>query len=329
VSDGLLIDFEKGMTMKKTSLIFAMAAALSAQEGAPHEIRMRLPGPEPGMMPQGATFQFIGAGAAFEGKLVKGVPYAAEGVTEHTQTLADGTRINRKSSSKMARDGQGRTRHEFTVQALGPFAAEGGQAPTVVSIHDPVAGETILLNDRDKTAHRMKTKQFTGGGPAKAWTERKVSPDGTHAEEREVVISAEHNGKDVLIRRGGVAGGRGAGAIFNRKIDAREEKLGAQTIEGVQAEGTRFTHTIPVGEIGNDRPLQTVSEHWYSNELQAVVLTRTNDPQHGETVYRLTNIRKGEPDAALFQAPAGYTVKEGPGGGPGMMRFDYRIERKK
>ena len=43
-------------------------------------------------------------------------------------------------------------------------------------------------------------------------------------------------------------------------------------------------------------------------------MTRHNDPRTGETVYRLTNIFRGEPDASLFQAPPGYNVVEGPQG---------------
>ena len=93
--------------------------------------------------------------------------------------------------------------------------------------------------------------------------------------------------------------------------DSKSESLGKQTIEGVEAEGTRTTMTIPAGEIGNERPIQIVSERWFSPELQAFVLTRRNDPMAGETVYRLSNISRSVPDASLFQIPPGYTVKEG------------------
>jgi hypothetical protein len=76
------------------------------------------------------------------------------------------------------------------------------------------------------------------------------------------------------------------------------------------AEGTRLTLTIPAGKIGNERPIVTVNERWYSQELQTVVLTKNSDPRMGETTYRLTNINRGEPDPSLFQVPADYTVKE-------------------
>lgn len=88
------------------------------------------------------------------------------------------------------------------------------------------------------------------------------------------------------------------------------ENLGTQIIEGVSAEGIRSTITIPAGEIGNDRPLEIVSERWYSAELQTVVMSKHTDPRHGENVYRLTNLKRAEPDADLFRIPADYRIRE-------------------
>ncbi|HEY0544672.1 MAG TPA: hypothetical protein VGC91_04675 [Pyrinomonadaceae bacterium] len=93
--------------------------------------------------------------------------------------------------------------------------------------------------------------------------------------------------------------------------EGKVESLGTQTIEGVEAEGTRSTITIPAGRIGNDRPLEIVSERWFSKALQVVVMNKHSDPRMGETVYRLTNIKRNEPDASLFKVPSDYTIKEG------------------
>ena len=43
----------------------------------------------------------------------------------------------------------------------------------------------------------------------------------------------------------------------------KHEDLGTQTIEGVSAQGKRETVTIPAGQIGNERPIEIVSETWY------------------------------------------------------------------
>jgi hypothetical protein len=47
-------------------------------------------------------------------------------------------------------------------------------------------------------------------------------------------------------------------------------------------------------------------------------MTRNLDPRSGETVYRLTNIKRGEPPADLLKVPADYKL-----------RNDERIERKR
>jgi hypothetical protein len=92
--------------------------------------------------------------------------------------------------------------------------------------------------------------------------------------------------------------------------ERKTESLGKQLIEGVEAEGTRTTITIPTGKIGNDRPLEIVSERWESPALQVVVLSKHRDPFMGETTYRLTNIKREEPPRELFEIPSDYTIEE-------------------
>ncbi len=104
----------------------------------------------------------------------------------------------------------------------------------------------------------------------------------------------------------------------------QKESLGRQTIEGVEAEGTRVTVTIPVGAIGNERAINIVNERWYSPELQAVVLTKNSDPRYGETTYRLTNINRSEPARALFEVPADFTIKPGD-----PMQYEFKMKRER
>jgi TonB family protein len=100
------------------------------------------------------------------------------------------------------------------------------------------------------------------------------------------------------------------------------ESLGKQSIEGVEAEGTRSTVTFPAGAMGNERAINIVSERWYSPELQIVVMTKHSDPRFGETSYRLTNINRSEPSRTLFEVPSDYTLKEEP------LRRPVRMMRK-
>ena len=83
----------------------------------------------------------------------------------------------------------------------------------------------------------------------------------------------------------------------------REESLGTRTIEGLVCEGTRKTTTIPAGAIGNERPMTTVTERWFSHELQLLILSRVSDPRFGETTYRVTKITRAEPLESLFESP--------------------------
>ncbi|MFN0107975.1 MAG: hypothetical protein ACKVZH_03905 [Blastocatellia bacterium] len=101
----------------------------------------------------------------------------------------------------------------------------------------------------------------------------------------------------------------------------KTESLGKQTIEGVEAEGVRTTVTIAVGAVGNDRPIEIVSERWEATELKVVVLSKHKDPRLGEVIYRLTSINRAEQPKSLFEVPADYKVVEGgpmgpPGGSP-------------
>jgi EF hand len=94
--------------------------------------------------------------------------------------------------------------------------------------------------------------------------------------------------------------------------EAKTESLGTKNIEGVNAEGTRITHEIPVGKIGNDKPIYVVTEKWFSPELQIIILSKHSDPFIGEVVFKLVNIKLGEPAADLFKIPSDYKLQNMP-----------------
>jgi TonB family protein len=94
------------------------------------------------------------------------------------------------------------------------------------------------------------------------------------------------------------------------KYTLNTERLSNQIIEGIECEGARTVTTIPVGAIGNDRPIETVSETWYSPELRIMILSKRSDPRFGESTYRATNIDRTGPESALFQVLPDYTIKE-------------------
>jgi hypothetical protein len=200
---------------------------------------------------------------------VLSAPYTADAVTEVTQVLADGNRIEHRTSAAVARDGRGRIRREHQAIFFGGLTAQR-QVP-LVTISDPSNGSHVTLDHERRVVLRMST--HAGMKPMLAF------PPSRSAR----IVEAGEAGDDV-----------------------RTEQLGAKDIEGVRADGTLTTMTIPAGTIGNQAAIDVVSERWYSPELQVVVLTRRSDPRFGETLYRLTNIVRGEPAPDLFEIPPGF-----------------------
>ena len=271
--------------------------------------------PLPPPLPPGGDFIFLATEMSFGGKLVKGSPYSAVAVTESTQTLSDGNRIVNKSSAAVYRDSEGRTRREQTLKAIGPLA-KGGEPRQTIFINDPVAGVNYHLDPQEHVAYKMAPMNFK--------FERRVPPPppegaaGVPRDHEEFTIQIQ---PDVLMQKKGTEAGVSVGWIGPKNRNAQTESLGKQNIEGVEAEGTRTTVTIAAGEIGNERPIEIVSERWYSDELQTVVMSRHTDPRFGENTYRLTNISRTEPARSLFEVPGDYTVKEAPMRKPEVLKF--------
>ena len=225
---------------------------------------------------------------------VTGQPYSGQEETQTVQTLADGTHITNGAQKVMHyRDSLGRTRTERTPAPPPGVLATSAQTPPVfIEIADPVAGYRYSFDSISHTARRLPV------GPGRIAKVQappgNVAPAATPAflSGRVVAAASQVNGVPIQTIR----------------PDISHEPLGTKTIEGVLAEGTRTTTTYPIGFFGNDRPLTTVSEMWTSQELGMAVLTTTSDPRRGEVTMKLTNVSRAEPDASLFQPPAGYEV---------------------
>lgn len=289
--------------MKRTlPILLGAALALGAQTQDTFEVRV----PPPGAGVHIQTLDFVRGEFGPVGPVVKSAPYTAEAVTENVQVLADGNRIVHKDASQVARDSEGRTRRDLAVPAMGPLAAK--VAPKLSVIFDPVTNISYTLDHNSKTARKTAGRGIvfhssaTTGAPA-------PPPPGATEEKR--VFRVEVDGPGPRMAAGNVLiEGPGPMRRTERKFSGKTESLGKQNIDGVMAEGTRTTDVIPAGEMGNERPIEIVSERWYSPELQTVIMTRHKDPRMGESTYKLTNIRRSEPLKSLFEVPVDYTVKE-------------------
>jgi hypothetical protein len=240
-------------------------------------------GEGPGMAgplgPFGERIELLGFEGLHPGKVVKGVPFSATANSDTTQTLQDGTTIHRTNSTALYRDSAGRFRREVTLSGIG-LLQTSGKPHTMIAIADPVAGVHYLLNPDKKVANKMTLPMGAKAGQFEQKMQQRLAKEEASGE-------------------------------------VKKESLGTQAINGVNAEGTRITRTIPVGQIGNDKPIQIVVERWYSPDLQIMVKSTRTDPRFGTTTYALSNVQRTEPAAALFTVPSDYTVKEGGPGGHG------------
>jgi hypothetical protein len=265
--------------------VAAIAATLAAQPDPRRKRGAGREGPELGP----AAIQFMNM--EMSARQVKGAPYSANAVYETNQALADGNRIHRTTTVRIYRDGEGRTRREQSFSALAPPAP--ASVAEAVFIMDPVAGVNYVLDQQRRTVHKSATgkrptRHEPGGSPSDAVRRPAPAPD---------IAGLPHDRK-----------AKPAGHTASTS-NVKKEDLGTRTIEGVQALGSRTVTTIPAGEIGNERPIEIVSERWYSPDLQVVVLSRHNDPRMGEITYRLTSVSRTEPPHSLFEPPADYTSR--------------------
>jgi hypothetical protein len=237
---------------------------------------------------------------------VLGAPYSATITNESVQTLADGNRLVQTSTGTTARDSQGRTRQDTALPAIGNLSA--ANAPHLIFIHDPVAQTSYTLNLTEKTAQKMPAfpplAGSTTGGVGGTVTIRAVEGNGAPLPPPDALSTA----MDVPA----------PGVFFEKHLITSEqdqgntEDLGSQTMEGVLVNGARTTHTIPAGQIGNERPITIVTEVWTSPDLKTVVYSKRSDPRIGEQTFRLTNIVRTEPSPSLFTVPADFKIVDGP-----------------
>ena len=287
---------------------------LAKLEAIEREVQNSPPAPSP----EAARKQMLervavmGSKMAVETRTIANAPYSAEAVTESTQVLADGNRIARKTTTRIYRDGEGRTRREQV--------SDNGMVESV-SIVDPVGRMSVVLQPDTRTAYRERallTMPTVEGSSVVAGSVMLRSPGGDpDAEARQVRVKVKLE-EEAKMKAAAMppppppAPGPEVRVGFERMPAGQtvREDLGRQNVEGVAATGSRSTTTIPAGAIGNLQPLKIVSEQWFSADLQVLVMTKHSDPRTGETTYRLQSIVRAEPDRSLFAVPPDYTLKE-------------------
>ena len=274
--------------------------------------------------------------AASNERTIKNAPFSAEAISESVQTLADGNRIVRSSTTKLYRNSEGRFRREIAGGSGGVFSTSFsfGNGTTIL---DPVAGHRVLLDTLNGTA-RVATLgsgqnvTIARGGSLSGQREAEMAAKLANAQTLTEAQRAEYAAKakeyqqrvEELRASTPVAGGTGGVTVYSgdgfayatsaggSKYETRTEELGTRDFEGVSAEGTRRVTIIPAGAIGNEREIEIVYERWFSKELGLVVYSKNSDPRVGEQTYRITNLVRAEPDPSLFTVPNSYRILSEP-----------------
>jgi hypothetical protein len=101
-----------------------------------------------------------------------------------------------------------------------------------------------------------------------------------------------------------------AGPFDGGKRYLNRENLGSDTMGGFEVVGTRETITTNPATAGNDAPLVSTREFWYSAELQTNLVVTRKLPVEGLQVVRLSEVDTNEPAADLFQPPAGFAIRD-------------------
>jgi len=283
------------------------------------------------------------------GKPVKNAPYSAEVISETVQTLSDGNQISKRNTTLSYRDSAGRTRQEVrdskgevktiqihdAVDGSRIVLTPGKKIATKISI--PIDLKVQIETVKEK-AKAMAEKAKAEGRDVKSVVVEHPGPGQTIVVKRSESGGAE--GKKELreeikvnvVRAGGetTVNGVNVGDVVTKALNMatmsgpismsfRDNKwagkstttsLGSKDMEGVKVEGKMVSYTIPAGEVGNKNPITISTETWYSPDLQVTVYSKHSDPRHGDTIYRLANVKRAEPAQALFTVPADYTVKE-------------------
>jgi hypothetical protein len=190
--------------------------------------------------------------------------------TEWVKTLSDGGTITSVNERHIARDSKGRIYQErwFLVPKNGKIESK----MTTIQISDPNT-HTLYNCFMLEEPHQCELSTYT---PSTSAVYRFESPStGTLPDE--------------------------AGSVIH-------DNLGKQLISGVETVGTRDAVIYNPGVFGNDRKVTVEREFWYSPQLGINLLSKRSDPRFGTQTFTATNLILSEPDAHMFDLPAGFKI---------------------
>jgi hypothetical protein len=201
---------------------------------------------------------------------LQNAPYSARRRFISVDKLVDGKTNRSESSGSEARDSQGRTYSAGERQ----WTYQGVlKSEMLYRIHDPVANTDTRWDSGSKEVKVIHWHQKVSNQPSSAQCQACLES-------------------------------------MTSDSGASIEKLGTKTIEGVAAEGTRSSYTVPAEQGSNAYSIVVVHETWYCPQLKIVILETNDDPRSGTTRNELIGIARGEPDVRKYNPPSDYVVHE-------------------
>jgi hypothetical protein len=205
---------------------------------------------------------------------VLNAPFSADAETTITETRTDGTIVEHAITARYYRDSEGRVRVESDI-----VGAKPGQPRSFTILQaKPGDNRVYALNAVKQTAIRLPRDVLEGTYDAAT----------TFA----IPIGAWEYRAHIAFSR----------------IDPLVEdvaSIGDRHIQGLAAVGRRMRRFEDAG-------VEVTTEWWESPELQLMLSARLSDPRVASVLeFRLTNIRRAEPPAALFVVPEHYPVRSG------------------
>jgi hypothetical protein len=225
------------------------------------------------------TFSVAGPGSSELPPIVN-APLSATIQREEVTKFVDGNRIIRTSSSRLARDGQGRTRVE--INFFPPMGRGQTSLPIFVQIFDPLTGEGFSLNMQQRTANMLPS---TGPSP---------------------VLQAPVAAPPVFPQIGSPLVNFAIGG-YTSSSQTKETSLGEKMIDGIRAVGKRVDYSLPANSMGNEKPITIRTEQWFSPDLGVALLTTQRSSIGIDSTYKLAEIDRNEPDRSLFTVPEDFT----------------------
>ncbi len=181
---------------------------------------------------------------------IPNVPLMAVVNTQSSRILANGTTLNQKTLSAIARDAHGRIFNE--KRALVPVSVTATPPILVIHIYDPQTRANTFIDPQARVA----------------WQNTLLRPPSTVPPEvGSIPLTGNSPGSPYV----------------------KEEDLGTRRMEGVDVHGIRDTQTIPA-EAAGGKEVTVVDEYWYSEDLRLNMLVIHKDPRTGEQTTTVTQV---------------------------------------